>query len=246
MNTLSASTVTKNIPAGGKWASRINRGKLVNFTALEDGANLSALFYNANDLSERYNMPDTLKAQHTSHLTTGNVLMSDNGRAMVSIIEDSLGWHDTIAGYATRKLIDEKYGKTTYQEKRNDWYRSGEENFAIELFRSGLTTRDLGPVLNFFSKVYCDEDGNMHFENGHAKKGDRITLRTEMDVLLILSNTPNPLDPNHIYPSVPINLGITDAEPIQENDICLNHCPENRRAFENTLYYLLLTEGGMK
>ncbi len=176
MNTLSATTVTKTIPAGGKWSARINRGKLLSITALEDGANLSVLFYNANDLSERYNMPDTLKAQHTSHLTTGNVLMSDNGRAMVSIIEDSLGWHDTITGYSTRKLIDEKYGKTTYQESRNDWFRSGEENFAIELFRNGLSTRDLGPVLNLFSKVYCDEDGNMHFVAGHAKKAPRSRL----------------------------------------------------------------------
>jgi len=246
MNTLSATTVIKTIPAGGKWSIRIKRGKLVNFTALEDGANLSVLFYNANDLSERYNMPDTLKAQHTSHLTTGNVLMSDNGLAMVSIIEDSLGWHDTIAGYSTRKLIDEKYGKTTYQERRNDWYRSGEENFAMELFRSGLTTRDLGPVLNLFSKVYCDDNGNMHFVERHAKKGDRITLRTEMDVLLVLSNTPNPLDPNQLYPSVPIKLCITDVDPLQEDDVCLNHRPENRRAFENTYEYLLLTEGGMK
>ena len=30
-----------------------------------------------------------IEGQHTAHLTRGNVLMSDNGRAMVSIVEDS-------------------------------------------------------------------------------------------------------------------------------------------------------------
>lgn len=236
--------LTKIIPAGGKWSTKIKSGKQLTFTALGDGANLSLLLYNADDTSERYNMPDTLKAQHTAHLTTGNVLMSDNGRILASIIDDSLGWHDTISGYATRLMIDERYGKTSYQEQRNDWYRSGEENFAVELFRNGLTNRDLIPVVNLFSKVSCKEDGSLHFAPGHSKKGDTITLRSEMDVLIILSNTPNPLDPSSNYPSVPVEITITDAAPLEENDICVNHRPENRRAFENTWDYVLLTKGG--
>jgi uncharacterized protein len=237
---------TKLIPAGGKWSGRISRGKSITFTAMEDGANISLLLYDAHDTAERYNMPDTLKAQYTAHLTKGNVLMSDNGRVLASIADDSLGWHDAISGYTSRNMIDARYGKTTYQEKRNDWYRSGEENFAVELFRNGLTTRDLVPVINLFSKIYCTEDGAMHFVSGHSKKGDTVTLRTEMDVLLILSNTPNPLDPSTSYPSVPVEVTITDAAPVQEDDLCLNHRPENRRAFENTWDHTLLTEGGVR
>lgn len=236
--------LTKIIPAGGKWSTNIRSGKQLTFTALGDGANLSLLLYNAVDTSERYNMPDTLKAQHTAHLTTGNVLMSDNGRVLASIVDDSLGWHDTISGYTTRLMIDERYGKTSYQEQRNDWYRSGEENFAVELFRNGLTNRDLIPVVNLFSKVFCKEDGSLHFKQGHSKKGDFITLRTEMDVLVIVSNTPNPLDTSSNYSSVPVEITITDAAPVEENDICVNHRPENRRAFENTWDYCLLTKGG--
>ncbi|WP_066056781.1 urea amidolyase associated protein UAAP1 [Robertmurraya korlensis] len=235
---------TKIIPAGGKWSTKIRRGKKLTFTALGEGANLSILLYNADDTTERYNMPDTLKAQHTAHLTTGNVLMSDNGRVLASIIDDSLGWHDTISGYATRLMIDERFGKTSYQNQRNDWYRSGEENFAVELFRNGLTNRDLTPVVNLFSKVYCEDDGSLHFVPGHAKTGETITLRTEMDVIIILSNTPNPLDPSASYPSVSVEVTVTDAAPLEEDDTCVNHRPENRRAFENTWEYVVLTKGG--
>lgn len=238
--------VTKYIPAGGKWSSIIGRGKSITFTAMEDGANLSILLYSAADSAERYNMPDTLKAQHTSHLTKGHVLMSDNGRVLTSITEDSLGWHDSISGYITRRVVDERYGKTTYQENRNDWYRSGEENFAVELFRNGLSVRDLIPVVNLFSKVYCTEDGKMHYVPTHAKKGDFITLRTEQDVLLIVSNTPNPLNETPHYPSVPVKMDITDASKVSDDDICVNYCPENRRAFENTWDYTGLLEGGIK
>ncbi|MTT32214.1 DUF1989 domain-containing protein [Terrilactibacillus sp. BCM23-1] len=228
---------SKTIPAGGKWSGRIGRGKLVTFTALEEGANVSLLLYNAQDLTERYNMPDTLKAQHTAHLTKGNILMSDNGRAFASIVDDTLGWHDTISSYTTRKLTDEKYGKSSYQESRNEWLRSGEENFAMELLRNGLTKRDLVPNVNLFSRVFCDEEGNMHFDPTHCKKGATVTLRTEMDLLFILSNTPNTLDPKTTYPSVPIQIDVQEAEPVRADDDCLNYRPENKRAFENTWEY---------
>jgi urea carboxylase-associated protein 2 len=238
------SIFSKTIPAGGKWSSYIQRGKNIRFTALADDANVSLLLYNADDLAERFNMPDSLKAQYTAFLTKGNVLMSDNGRVLASFVEDSVGWHDTISGYSTKQHIEEKYGRTTYQEMRNDWYRNGEDNLLIELVRNGLKVNDLSPVVNLFSKVYCDDEGSMHFVEGHAKKGDTVTLRTEMDVLLILSNTPHPFDTKNTYPSAPIEITITDAEPIQSDDICLNYRDENRRAFENTWEYLMLTKGG--
>lgn len=229
------------IPAGGKWSGNIGRGKLLRFTALKDGANISLLMYNARDLSERYNMPDTLKAQHTSHLTRGNVLMSDNGRVLASIVDDSLGWHDPICGYTTRAATDEKYGTTNYQEMRNEWLRSGQENFAVELVRNGLGMRDLMPVVNLFSKVFCDDNGDMHFSTEHCRAGATVTLRTEMDILLVLSNTPNPLDPGTAYPSVPVKLEVLPAAPVDSLDYCVNYRPENRHAFENTWeYYNLL------
>ncbi|MBB3110184.1 hypothetical protein FHS18_002251 [Paenibacillus phyllosphaerae] len=228
------------IGAGGKWSGRISRGKLLRFTALEAGANVSLMLYNALDLTERYNMPDSLKAQYTSHLTTGHTLMSDNGRVLASIVQDDLGWHDTISGYTSRKLTDAKYGNTTYQELRNEWLRSGQENFAVELTRNGLSLRDMMPNVNLFAKVFCEENGTMHYAQDHCPAGATVTVRTEMDVLLVLSNTPNPLDPRTDYPSVPVRIEVLQAEPVDEQDICLNHRPENRRAFENTWSYYAL------
>ena len=228
---------TKEFKPGEKWSGCIGKGKYIHFKALGEDANVSMLLYNMRDLTERYNMPDTLKAQYTAHLTKGNVLMSDNGRVFASIVEDSLGWHDSISGYTTRKLTDEKYGKTLYQDKRNDWYRSGDENFQMELIRNNLTMRDMVPCVNLFSKVYVDEDGSMHYVNGHCTKGSTVTLRTEMDILIILSNTPNPLNESTTYPSVPVTVEVYDAPEVDLLDECVNHRPENYRAFENTWDY---------
>ncbi|MFD1954193.1 urea amidolyase associated protein UAAP1 [Paenibacillus thailandensis] len=228
---------SKTLKPGDKWSGFVGKGKLLRFTALEEGANVSMLLYNARDLTERYNMPDTLKAQHTSHLTKGHALMSDNGRVLAGIVEDSLGWHDPLSGFTTREGTDAKYGATRYQELRNEWLRCGYDNFAVELARNGLALRDLAPPVNLFSKVYCDEDGRMIYAEGHCPEGASVVLRTEMDVLLLLSNTPNPLDPRTPYPSVPVLVEAAEADPIGPADCCVNRCPENLRAYENTWAY---------
>ncbi len=232
---------TKLFRPGEKWSGNIGRHKYLHFKALGADANLSVLMYNLLDTSERYNMPDTLKAQYTAHLTKGNVLMSDNGRVLASIVEDSLGWHDTIAGWSTRKMTDEKYGVKTYQQARNDYYRCGEENFKVELMRNDMDKGDLVPCVNLFSKVYVDLDGSMHYVKGHCQEGATVTLRTEMDILFIASNTPNPLNPSEEYPQVPIIMDVYDAPKTDLMDECVNHRQENYRAFENTWdYYKLL------
>ena len=222
---------------GEKWSGTIGKGKYIHFKALGDNANVSILMYNMRDTSERYNMPDTLKGQFTAHLTKGNVLYSDNGRVFASIVQDSLGWHDSISGYTSRELTDEKYGKTNYQHQGNDYYRCGEENFKVELVRNNMDTRDLVPCVTLFSKVYVEEDGSMHYDTEHCKEGATVTLRTEMDVIIIISNTPNPLDPSTDYPSVPVTMEVYDAPPVDLTDYCVNFREENYRAFENTWDY---------
>ncbi len=226
---------------GGKWSGVISRGKLIKVTALDAGACLSMLLYNAWDRTERYNMPDTLKAQHVVFLTAGNILMTDNGRAMASIVDDTLGWHDTIGGYSSRRHIDSHFGKTRYQDQRNEWFRSAEENFSVELVRNALDRRDLTAPVNLFAKVSPDSEGHLTFDVNHCPPGSHVTLRTEMDVLIIFSNTPHPLDPRLPYPAAQVRLNIQTADPIDEKeDLCVGHCSENRRAFENTWAYCQL------
>jgi hypothetical protein len=44
-----------------------------------DDANVAALFFSREQPLERYNMADTLKAQHIAHLTTGCVCLLGHG-----------------------------------------------------------------------------------------------------------------------------------------------------------------------
>ena len=57
--------ITETTIAGGWNYSRIiRRGQALRLTDIEGGGNVSAMFYNAANFSERFNLGDTLKIQH--------------------------------------------------------------------------------------------------------------------------------------------------------------------------------------
>ena len=77
------------------------------------------MLLNARQPSERLNLPDTLKGQHTFRLTEGHCLYSDMGRVLAAIVSDSCGWHDSIGGVLDAGEVQAKYGSGRYQELRN-------------------------------------------------------------------------------------------------------------------------------
>ena len=89
------------LPAGAHWSFVMRSGSALTLTDVVGGASASLLFYNPENLLERYNAPDTLKCQHTFKLTTGHCLYSDMGRIFCSVIQDDTGWIDTVAGNCT-------------------------------------------------------------------------------------------------------------------------------------------------
>jgi hypothetical protein len=208
-------------------------------TDIEGGANLGMLLYNPENLLERYNAPDTLKAQHTFKLTTGNCLYSDMGRVFCSITEDSLGWHETVCGNSTRASIARRFGKQTYQQAHNDWNQNGYDAFLVELAKYGLGKKDMAANLNLFSKAPVDADGNIGYAVDHSKPGDHVVLRFEMDTLVLLHTCPHPLHPAGDYPRKPVKVDFEQAPAVADDDSCVNHCPENQRGFANNHLYLM-------
>lgn len=230
------------LPGGAHWSLLMRRGTLLRLTDLEGGANVGMLLYNPNDYLERYNAPDTLKCQHTFKLTKGHCLYSDMGRIFCSIVEDTLGWHDTVGGNLTTAALKKKYDAKSYQQARNDWTISGEHSFLVELAKYGLNRRDMAANLNLFSKVATDKEGNLQFAEHHSPAGSSIDLRFEMDTLVLMHSCPHPMNPADQYPRKPVAWEIRKAAPVAADDPCMNACDENWRGFQNNALYHL--QGG--
>lgn len=229
----------ETIQPAASWSHVLKRGTALRITDPEGGANVGAMFYNFECPVERYNMPDTLKAQHIARLTKGFVLYSDMGRILCSITDDSVGWHDPLAGCSNAAMVRARYGEGRYQELRNDYYRSGRDSFLIELGKWGLGPRDLVPNINFFSRVDVAEDGAMSLHPGNSAPGSFVELRAEMNVLAVLNTCPHPLDPAPQYSPKPVHLSLRRAAPAAPDDPCRLSRAENGRGFTLTERYFL-------
>ena len=224
------------IPGGGHCSYILRRGTTLRFVDVQGGANLSLLMYRADDRMERINLPDTLKIQHTAHLTQDHVLYSDMGRVLASITADTTGWHDPLCGLSTAEALAKKYGQQRYQEQRNAMVRNGRDGLIMELGKWGLGLRDLVPNVNLFSKVIADAQGQFAFVARSTPS--HVDLRFEMDVLLAMSAAPHPLDPASSYCPKEVGLLAWKSAPVAADDACRMSCPENQRGFFNTeLFY---------
>jgi uncharacterized protein len=226
--------LSEELPGGAAWSFTLRRHRTLRLTALEAGANVSLFCLNRADPVDRYNMPDTLKGQHTARLTTGFILVSDMGRAMLSITGDTLGWHDPLGGHDTAEIVERKWGAKRYQEARNAMHQNSRDHFLLELGKHGLDQRDLVPNVNFFSKVVANDEGKLAFVPGHSRKGDLIDLRAETDLLVILTTCHHPMDTAAAYDPKPVRAEVWRSDPPAANDYCRTYRPENERAFFNS------------
>ncbi|HVV17771.1 MAG TPA: urea amidolyase associated protein UAAP1 [Polyangia bacterium] len=227
---------------GQAWSRRLRRNQRLRLVDVDGGACVSALFYNARDPLERYNMPDTLKAQFTAFLTAGRVLYSDMGRVLCSIIADDCGWHDTITGVGDAATSQTRFGDGNYQSLRNAFHRNARDNLLIALGKHGLGKRDVVANVNFFTRVTVGDDGGLTFVPGNSRPGAAVTLRFEMDTLVVLSSTPHPLDPGREYRPGAVALDVADGPPAAADDPCRLSRAENGRGFALTAAYAAETE----
>jgi hypothetical protein len=230
---------TETVPGGATWSHVLKRGTALRMTDVEGGANVAAYFLNFDIPAERFNLPDTLKAQHTARLTKGHVLYSDMGRILCSITEDTVGWHDPLCGFSNNAQVEKKYGKASYQESRNDWHQNARDGFLMELGKYGLGPRDLHATVNFFSKVTVDAVGDLQYNAGNSLPGSFVELRAEMNTLVLLNTCQHPMAPGSEYSPRPVEVSIARVSPPSPNDPCRMHCKENARGFFLTELFFL-------
>lgn len=227
------------LPGGAHWSWRLSRGTSLRFAALDDRANCSVVLYAAHDPLERYNLPDSLKAQHTAHYTRGHTLMSDMGRSLASFTHDTLGWHDPFGALLDSTRMAQKYGEHRYEAHRNAMYRSGRDGLLVEIGKHGLTARDLIAPVNLFSRVTVDADGRFVFDDRRPTAGASVELRCDMDVIAAVSTAPHPLDPRPGYRPGKVGIAAWKSGPAPADDYCRGFRPECARALHNADVFAL-------
>jgi hypothetical protein len=213
------------VPGGWYWSTRLARGQTLRIVNSSGTPGVSAFFWNADDPSERYNAGDTVKVQWNARLCAGRLLLSDMGRVLAAITEDTSGRHDTLLGGSTRA--------TAARADAAPHPRNTRENFLLAAAKHGLGKRDIAPCITFFADVRTTDDGNFRWYDDPQAANRHVDLRAEMNVLVVLSNCPHPLAP------APRALGAVAALVVRASDDGAGVAEHYRtaeavRAFENT------------
>lgn len=220
----------ETIPEGWYWTARLARGQHLRIATPTGRAQVSVLLWNADDPVERYNAGDTVKVQWNARLRAGHLLLSDMGRVLASIVEDSCGAHDALLGGSTA---------ATNRRYSAGGLRNTRDNFLVAAAKLGLGRRDVMPCITFFAAVGIDDGGRFLWREGAVKAGDHVVLRAEMNLFAVLSNCPHPLAPAPDYAPGPVELTRWAGAPAGPEDPCRIAGEEAVRAFENTDRYFL-------
>jgi uncharacterized protein len=222
---MAAVLLTHTVPGGAAWSLQVARGRTVTFTAEADRANVSLLVLAAAHRTDRMNVPDTLKAQYSACIKPPMVLMSDRGVGLASVTGSSLPWHDALCGHGLSG-----YGESSYGTDRNGWRRSARTGLLSELRKHGRTEADLHATVNLFSKAALDGSAGLSFVPDHAHAGDWVTLRSEVDLLLVLSTAPHPLD--QAWKPADTRIEVRPAAPVGCDDPSRTFRAESARALD--------------
>lgn len=194
------------IPAGEPWMGNLKRGQYFRIVDLEGNQAVDTLFYSSASLDERYSAQDTIRAQGNIYLSSGTRLLSNEGNAMLTIVADTCGRHDTLGGACSAESNTVRYAI----EKRH--MHSCRDNFLLALAHWGakyhrdMGKRDLSSNINFFMNVPVTPQGKLTFADGISAPGRYVEMRADMDVTVLISNCPQLNNPCNGYNPTPVEV----------------------------------------
>jgi urea carboxylase-associated protein 2 len=222
----------ETVGGGNYTALALAAGTVVELTDLEGDACAHIALYNSLQVDERLNVADTIKVQWQAYLGAGQLLLSDRGRVLATIVADTSGHHDTFAGTSNAMRNTQRYGDGSPQGGTP----AGRELLILGAAKFDLEPRDIPPTISFFHGIFVEPDGSFT-STGSAGAGASVTLRFELPVVLLIANVPHPLDPRSEYVSTPLRIRAWAGQPGRADDAEATATPEAARAFANTIAY---------
>jgi urea carboxylase-associated protein 1 len=198
-----AVVLDQTVPARASWSAVVDAGDVLTIVDLAGNQAVDCLLYAAADTSVRYSAQETISRQGRIALTTGSVLRADTGAALMTVVADEVGVHDTLGGACSKESNTLRYGQHTRAQ------HGCMENFLLEGARYGLGARDLASNINWFMNVPVDPDGALGIVDGLSGPGKRVALRADVDTLVLVSNCPQINNPCNAFDPTPVRMIVT-------------------------------------
>ena len=186
------------VKAKQPWSGTIKKGQTLTIKDTHGQQAVDFLCYDADNISDRYSATNTVKIQGNIYIGQGTLLYADSGKALMTVIEDTVGRHDTIYGCCSNPNNMLRYGITTTE--------SCYSNFTNELEKLGMDTSSIVPNVNWFMSVPVLDNGTAGVADAALSRGSFVKLRAECNVLAVISNCPQMHNPCNGYSPTSIEV----------------------------------------
>ena len=220
----------ETVAPGGYAHKAVAAGTTVRLSDVEGDACAHLLLFRADQPWERLNVADTVKVQWQAYISSGQLLLSDQGRVLATVLRDTSGHHDAICGTSTLLHNAERYGCGSPEGGSP----AGRELFVLAAAKHGLAPRDLPPSISFFKGVRVEPaTGRLLWQGGSGFPAE-VELKAELPVVVLVANTTHPLDPSPEWHGSTLGISAWSGTPTDPGDPAWSSSPERERAYLNT------------
>ena len=186
------------VDAKQPWSGELKKGQVLVIIDTYGQQAVDFLCYDADNKSDRYSAANTVKVQGNIYIGKGSVLYADSGKALMTVMEDTIGRHDTIYGCCSNHNNMLRYNVKTTE--------SCYDNFSKELEKYDMGLESIVPNINCFMSVPVLADGSAGVSDVTPKPGSFVKMQAECNVLAVLSNCPQMHNPCNGYNPTPIEV----------------------------------------
>ena len=181
-----ASLIT--IPARSGKATLVSRGQSARIINTHGQQVVDTWAFRRDDLTEFMSMEHSRTSLGRIMPAVGQSMVTNRRRPILTLVEDTSGGvHDTLLAACDRYRY-ELLGCEEYHDNCTD-------NLAAALAELGLTPPETPSPWNLFMNIPVALDGSVTFEPPVSRPGDHVTLRAELDCVVVFSACPQDMVP---------------------------------------------------
>jgi urea carboxylase-associated protein 1 len=197
----------ETIAARGHTAFVMRAGQVLRIVDVAGQQVADLICFRLDDCGDKLSVHNTLLLNRTIYITTGHTLQSTECTTLMTIVEDTVGVHDLIAGSCSEHTNAVRYGVRGTPSCRR--------NFELALQPHGIPLREIPYSFNIFMNVPVTDDETKIIEPV-SKPGDLIDLRAECDLLVAISNCPQERNPCNAFDPTELRMLVYEPQRLPQ------------------------------
>jgi uncharacterized protein YcgI (DUF1989 family) len=178
----------QRIPARRGVAAKVKHRQVIKVINTSGKQVVDTWAFNADDLDEHLSMEHSRVSLMKLVPTVGDTMVTNHRRPILSLVEDTTpGVHDMLMA-ACDVYRYELLGAIGYHDNCTDNLRSA-------LRAIGLSGKATPSPLNLFMNVPWADDGSLAYLRPTSEAGQYVSLRAEMDLIIVFSACPQDMIP---------------------------------------------------